>query len=52
MEEETPRYTCKECGMAVIVHEGHIIRACPHDDAAVLAACSATATGESSTGVK
>jgi hypothetical protein len=50
MEEaktEEPRFKCACCGMAVIVLDGEIIRACPHTDAAVTADCTATAYGES-----
>lgn len=48
---EEPRFTCSECGVAVIVFDGVIHRPCEHKEAAVLADCSATATGESNAGV-
>lgn len=47
MTDEQPRFHCKECGVAVIVHDGEIHRPCEHKDAGVLADCSAVATGES-----
>jgi hypothetical protein len=40
-------YTCAECQTPVIVLDGQIIRACPHEEAVVIADVSATATGES-----
>lgn len=45
------KYTCKECGVAVIVHEGAIIRPCEHKEAVVLAHATVHATGESSIGI-
>jgi hypothetical protein len=45
---EDPGYTCKECGLVVIVtREGEIIRACPHDNATVIATMKGTVYGES-----
>lgn len=46
-EQAKPRYTCAECGLGVIIINGKIIRGCTHEKAAVNAACSATAYGES-----
>lgn len=40
-------YSCKECGMPVIIRDGEIIRSCEHAKATVLASMSATATGKS-----
>lgn len=42
-----PVYTCADCGMGVIIHDGAIIRACGHEEAAVTASLSATCYGES-----
>lgn len=39
-------YKCSECGVDVIVYDGIIHRPCEHKEAAVIAECSATATGE------
>ena len=39
-------YRCSECEMPVVMHEGHVIRACPHKEAAVTASLSATCYGE------
>ncbi|CAB4151199.1 hypothetical protein UFOVP591_5 [uncultured Caudovirales phage] len=50
MEEQKkpePRYHCKECGVAVIVLNGQVIRPCEHKEAGVTADCSATCYGES-----
>ncbi len=44
---EQPKYTCKECGIAVILIDGKIIRPCKHTDAGVIADMSATAYGRS-----
>jgi len=44
---EESGYICKECGMAVIVLDGNIIRACPHEGSTVVAKMSGTVTGES-----
>lgn len=44
---EEPKYKCAECGIAVIILDGEIIRPCPHKDAAVTADCSAVVYGES-----
>ena len=38
-------YYCKECGKAVIILNGKIIRACPHDKATVVASMSGTVKG-------
>jgi ribosomal protein L37AE/L43A len=46
MEATQAGYTCKECGMAVIVRNGEVIRACSHKGT-VIAGMSAVATGES-----
>lgn len=43
-------YECAECGMAVIVNDGVIIRACDHTDSPVIAVMEAVATGESEYG--
>lgn len=40
-------YTCAACRTRVAVVDGHIIRVCPHSDAAVLADLKAVATGVS-----
>lgn len=39
-------YFCKECGLAVIVRNGEIIRACKHTGT-IIATMSAVATGDS-----
>ena len=41
------KYSCAECGVATIVHEGVIIRPCDHKEAGVLASMSAHAYGKS-----
>lgn len=38
-------YFCKECGLAVIVRNGEIIRACKHNST-IIADMSAVATGD------
>ena len=38
-------FTCKECGIPVIVVDGKIIRACKHDGAGVVAGMTAKCTG-------
>jgi hypothetical protein len=43
---ESIEYKCAECEMAVILHEGNVIRACPHKEAGVTASLSATCYGE------
>jgi hypothetical protein len=40
-------YKCSECETPIIVIEGQVVRACPHQEAVVIADISATATGES-----
>jgi hypothetical protein len=42
---DTPTHRCAECGTAVIILEGEIIRACPHEEAAVIAEMEAVAYG-------
>lgn len=41
------KYKCAECGERVVVTDGKIERSCKHENVAVLADISATATGES-----
>lgn len=38
-------YTCRACGVAVIIAGDTIVRACPHDDAAVAANIGANVYG-------
>jgi len=40
-----PKYTCKECGVAVIIVDGKAIRPCSHKEAGVTANITAKAYG-------
>lgn len=40
------KYTCAACGVRAIVLDGKVIRPCLHENAAVHAHLSATATGD------
>jgi len=47
MAISTPRYTCAQCGLGVIIIGDKVIRGCGHEEAAINASCTATVYGES-----